>query len=257
MPGKRIPKGYCYPSPLSLTCRARMSASPLPLAGVPHLHDMPPVARSILPLNPTPSSKIWSPIKPSTPSTFPLFQFFRSATRLSDLARRSSAFPQASPLDSGDAGEPSSSFSLLLTSPPSGTPPHALSLLCSAAKRCRRPHPKTPLLWPPLRTSAGSNRERRLHHRNPLAVLIPVHVFISARSHWILAIVRHLSASMPPKTSETLARWDLLPSLSSPSDLDPMVPNSHLIERVRAYTSHPDLIKSYDSKRPSARTGII
>jgi hypothetical protein len=62
--------------------------------------------------------------------------------------------------------------------------------------RTRRP----PLLQPPLHASAGRNRRRHLHRRNPLIELNLVCVFAASRTLRIVGDVNLQCASSPPAT---------------------------------------------------------
>jgi hypothetical protein len=62
--------------------------------------------------------------------------------------------------------------------------------------RTRRPPP----LQPPLHASAGRNRRRHLHHRNPLVKLNLVRVFGASKTLCIVGDINLQCASSPPAT---------------------------------------------------------
>jgi hypothetical protein len=139
-----------------------------------------------------PPPRFGPPIKPSTPSTFPLFQFFWSTVGLSTFSRRSPPSLQAGLTNSGNSGESESLLLLLFSSLSSGSSVDVHGLFQFAEDQASHSNPwltcvgvalATPLpryrtqpssLTKPSSSPQGSARHRRLHllreHRNHAGV---------------------------------------------------------------------------------------
>jgi hypothetical protein len=104
----------------------------------------------------------------------------------------------------------------------------------------RRPPP----LRQPLRASAGRNRERQSHHRDPHVALNLAILFLASKTHWSDADVNHLAALARELDGNLAGVSPLFPFFCRPFDLDLIDQINSLNEPVPANLSHQIIIRS-------------